>query len=76
MNESCGWAIAQGGVFGPEYLRCGLSFFKLKQPLEMYSKYLNAANVRACAKSRTQEQLLTMDVLVLATMKNAAKCDT
>jgi predicted nucleic acid-binding protein len=38
--------------------------------------HLNAASVRAQAKSRTQEQLLTMDVLVLATMKNAAKCDT
>jgi hypothetical protein len=26
--------------------------------------------------SRKPEQLLTMDILALATMKNAAKCDT
>ena len=26
--------------------------------------------------SQTQPKLLTMDILVLATMKNAAKCDT
>jgi len=46
-----------------------------QQLFEIHSKPLNAAHVRAGAKSRTQEELLTIDVLVLVTMKNATKCD-
>ena len=37
---------------------------------------LNAVYTRVWAQLRNQRQLLTMDILVLATMKNAAKCDT
>ena len=38
---------------------------------------LNAAEREsAVARIENQRQLLTMDILVLATMKNAAKCDT
>ena len=69
--------LKQGGVFGPAYLwRAAIYTFQTTYQLVLSEIHLNAASVRAQAKSRTQEQLLTMDVLVLATMKNAAKCDT
>ena len=70
--------LKQGGVFGPAYLWRAATYTHFKPNFQLFlsETHLNAASVRAQAKSRTQEQLLTMDVLVLATMKNAAKCDT
>jgi hypothetical protein len=41
-------------------------------PLRSHLAYLSPAETPGLKT----EQLLTMDILVLATMKNAAKCDT